>query len=150
MPVSKIQNEQEVLRWFEEGRTYEWMVEEYLRKYNIQTGITMWANFRRRRGLPRRIVRDDTLIPWEVKAEHRWSYDLQMLRMEARKRAGEKLTHAYEGRLARWLTDLEEAGAVLHYDPDTEEGFHWVSREKTDDDIIRRPRSGLTSRRNAD
>ena len=29
MPASKIQDEHEVIRWIEEGRTYGWMVEEY-------------------------------------------------------------------------------------------------------------------------
>lgn len=59
----KIQDESEVIRWFEEGRTYQWMIEEYRRKYDIETVVSMWGNFRRRRGLDRRIVRDDDLIP---------------------------------------------------------------------------------------
>lgn len=150
MPASKIVNEQEVIRWFEEGRTYQWMIDEYQRKYNIETVPSMWGNFRRRRGLARRIVRDDELIPWEVKEEHRWKYDLQMLRVEGRRRAGAEIRETDETRVNSWLAKLEDEGAVVLYDPDTEEGFHWVAREDTDADIIRRPVTGLSRRRAAD
>lgn len=150
MPASKIVNEQEVIRWFEEGRTYQWMIEEYRRKYNIETVPSMWGNFRRRRGLQRRIVRDDELIPWEIKRDHRWNYDLQMLRVEGRRRAGAELRESDVQRVNSWLAKLEEAQAVIHYEPETEEGFFWVPREPGDDDLIRRPKSGLTQRKAAD
>ncbi|AKY03637.1 immunity repressor [Streptomyces phage Izzy] len=146
MPARKIQNEQEVLRWFEEGRTYDWMVEEYKRKYNIETVPSLWGNFRRRRGLPRRIVRDDELIPWHIKEEHRWLYPLAMLRVEARKRAGAPVTELEESRLTNWRAMLEEENAVVHYDPDTEEGFFYVPREPGDDDIIHKPKRKTTPR----
>lgn len=150
MPASKIVNEQEVVRWFEEGRTYQWMIEEYRRKYNIETVPSMWGNFRRRRGLQRRIIRDDALIPWEIKREHRWNYDLQMLRVEGRRRAGAEIRETDEQRVNSWLAKLEEAEAVVYYDGDTAEGFFWVPREAADDDIIRRPKAGLTQRKAAD
>ena len=51
MGARKIQNEQEVIRWFDEGRTYQWMTDEYKRKYGIDVALSMWGNFRRRRGL---------------------------------------------------------------------------------------------------
>lgn len=150
MGASKIQNEQEVLRWFEEGRTYQWMVDEYNRKYHVETTIPMWANFRRRRGLQRRITRDDELIPWDVKRVHRWAYPLAMLRLEARKRAGFELREEDQHRLDRWHQTLTEDNAVVYYDPETEDGFFYVPREATDTDIIRRPKRKTTSRRNAD
>lgn len=150
MPASKIVNEQEVIRWFEEGKTYHWMVEEYRRKYNIDTVPSLWGNFRRRRGLARRINRDDELIPWLVKIEHRWAYPLAMLRVEARKRAGFELTDDDMKRLASWHDMLAEENAVVHYDPDTAEGFFYIPREAQDSDIIRRPRQKTTARRAAD
>ncbi|AKY03713.1 transcriptional repressor [Streptomyces phage Lannister] len=150
MPARKIQNEQEVLRWFEEGRTYDWMVEEYKRKYNIETVPSLWGNFRRRRGLPRRIVRDDELIPWHIKEEHRWLYPLAMLRIEARNRAGAGLSELEQSRLKNWKAMLEEENAVVHYDPDTEEGFFYVPRQPGDDDIIHKPKRKTTPRPRAD
>lgn len=88
MTATKIRDEAEVLRWFEEGRTYQWMTDEYLRKYNIVTVPSLWGNFRRRKGLARRINRDDDMIPWYVEPEHRWGYPLHMLRVAARAEAG--------------------------------------------------------------
>ncbi|MEU9126569.1 hypothetical protein AB0D08_00375 [Kitasatospora sp. NPDC048540] len=148
MAASKIVDETEVLRWFEEGRTYSWMVEEYRRKYNIETVPSMWGNFRRRRGLDRRLTRDEELIPWAVKAEHRWSFPVIMLRAEARRREGKELTEADAVRLASWLQMLDEENAVVYYDPDTEEGFHYVHREPSDRDIVRQPatKTGRQSR----
>ena len=139
MPASKIVNESDVIRWFEEGRTYQWMIDEYKRKYNIDTVASMWGNFRRRRGLDPRIVRDTELIPWEIKVEHRWKYPVAMLRLEARVRAGAKLTDDERGRLTSWKEMLEEENAVVHYDPETEDGFFYVQRTEGDRDLIHPP-----------
>ena len=150
MPGSKIVDEGEVIRWFKEGRTYAWMAAEYKRKYDIDTVSSMWGNFRRRRGLDRRITRDDNLIPWFVKSEHRWLYPLTMLRTEARRRDGRTVNDGDGARLDSWKTMLEEEHAVVHYDPDTDEGFFYVPREEGDDDLIHRPKHKTTQRKNAD
>lgn len=150
MAESKIQNEDEAIRWMNEGRTYTWMIDKYREKYGIETTPSMWGNFRRRRGLQRRITRDDGLIPWAVKQEHRWAYPVMMLRQEARRRAGHELSDDYERQLNAWLEKLKEDGAVVHYEPDTEEGFFYVARrEGIDNDIIREPEAA-TGRRAAD
>lgn len=148
--ASKIVDEQEVIRWFEEGRTYQWMTEQYKTKYNIETVPSLWGNFRRRRGLARRINRDDELIPWHVLPQHRWAYPLAMLRVEGRIRAGYEVRPTDAERHESWRRMLEEEGAVVHYDPDTDQGFFYVPRESGDDDIIRRPRLKTTLRRAAD
>ncbi|MDN3268279.1 hypothetical protein [Streptomyces sp. MA15] len=150
MPKRKIVDEGEVVRWFEEGWTYQQMIDEYRRKYGIETVSSMWGNFRYRKGLSRRIARDDDLIPWAVKPEHRHQYPLAMLRVEGRRRAGMDLDGNAARRLESWTRTLAEENAVVHYDPDTEEGFFYVPREPQDDDLIRRPRRKTTLRRNAD
>jgi hypothetical protein len=150
MGARKIQDEGEVIRWFEEGRTYHWMVDEYKRKYNIETVPSLWGNFRRRRGLDRRIVRNDDLIPWHVKPEHRWLYPVAMLRIEARSRAGAPLNDDEKKRLASWKQMLSDNNAVVHYDPDTDEGFFYVPRSQGDDDLIHKPKVKTTPRPAAD
>lgn len=151
MGARKIQDEQEVIRWFEEGRTYEWMVDEYRRKYNIETVPSMWGNFRRRKGLARRINRDDELIPWAVKLEHRYDYPIMMLRQEARRRAGFDLTDEQLHALDAWKRGMERDRTVLHYDPDTERGWFYVpARPGVDTDLIREPERKTTLRRAAD
>lgn len=147
---TKIVDEAEVMRWFEEGRTYQWMTDEYLRKYNVEVNPSMWASWRRRRGLKRRIVRNDDLIPWAVNEEHRWNYAVQMLRLEGRLREDEPLSEIQAQRLKAWKEMLSQANAVVHYDPDTEDGFHFIPREATDDDIVRRPAHKTTLRPRAD
>lgn len=149
MPASKIQNEDEVVRWFNEGRTYDWMCKTYLEKYGIETVPSLWSNFRRRRGLPRRIVRDDALIPWSVREEHRWDYKLQMLRLEARARAGEPVREADAARHRNFIDMLRESNAVVHYDPDTEAGFFLVARRPEDTDIVRMPAVAQRTQRHA-
>ena len=71
LAASTIQDEDEVIRWFSEGRTYAWMSEEYERRYNITTTASVWADFRRRKGLSRRVVPDTGLVPWHVEEVHR-------------------------------------------------------------------------------
>lgn len=150
MSASKIQDDGEVRRWFEEGRTYQWMCDEYLRKYNIETVPSLWGNYRRRRGLARRITRDDELIPWLVTEKHRWAYPLAMLRVEARRRAGREIRDVDLARLTPWKQDLVEGGLVVHYDADTEQGFFYVPARPEDADLIRVPRRKTTPRRAAD
>lgn len=143
MGASKIQSEQEIKQWFEEGRTYGWMAEEYQRKYDIEIVPSAFANLRRRRGWDRRITRDDELIPWAVKDEHRWAYPVVMLRVEARQRAGREIRKVDADRLGPWKRELMENGLVVHYDPNTEDGFFYVpARPGIDTDLIRVPARG--------
>ncbi|MDH6462042.1 hypothetical protein M2302_002217 [Micromonospora sp. A200] len=140
MPARKIQNEQEVLRWFEEGRSYQWMIDEYKRKYNIETVPSLWGNFRRRKGLESRYTRNDELIPWALRDEHRWLFPAMMLRTEARRREGKELREEDATRLSAFVARLKNKKLVVHYDPDTEEGFFYVpAREGIDTDLVRVP-----------
>lgn len=145
---SKIQDEAEVVRWIEEGQTYRWMQEQYLKKYDLEVSITMFSNFRRRRGLEPRYVRDDELIPWKVEPEHRFAYPLQMLRAEARRRAGHEASDLERETLEGFKRTLERENAVVHYEPSTEQGFFLVERRiDIDHDMIRVParKTGRTS-----
>jgi hypothetical protein len=147
VPARKIVNEQEVIRWYEEGKTYAWMVTEYRCKYHLETVPSMFSNFARRRGLQRRITRDDDLIPWHVVVQHRWAYPLDMLRVEARRRAGWKLTTDDAARLTAWLATLRKDDLVVAYDPTTKDGFSLVRRRPgVDEDLIREPARKTTLR----
>lgn len=67
MPAaSKVRDLPEALSWIREGRTYQWIVDEYLRKYGVRATVSMWGVRRRKHGIELRIVRDKDLIPWEV------------------------------------------------------------------------------------
>ncbi len=147
----KIQDESEVLRWFEEGKPYEEMREIYRTKYNIETSQSLWSAFRRRKGLDRRNIRDEDLIPWTIQDEHRWLHAPKMLRAEARLRAGLEVSEANQDELEAFKERLEHTDRVVYYDPDTEEGFFYVPRRPgIDDDMVRKPDSNDATRRSAD
>lgn len=151
MVATKIQDEGEVLRWFEKGWTYQQMREKYREKYGIETSLSLWSSFRKRHGLPRRIERNEDMIPWAVKPEHRHRHAAAMLRTANRLNkslpVGESALRAYR----TWIVSLEEQDAVVHYDPDTEEGFFYVPRRPNiDKGLIREPERKTTLRKNAE
>ncbi|MGW1836980.1 hypothetical protein [Streptomyces sp. NPDC002067] len=147
MPAkSKIVDEQEATRWIEEGRPYAWIVEQYEKKYGIKTTRSLWASFRSRKGLKKRTARNVDLIPWAVKEEHWFAYPLAMLRLEARLRDGFELRDSDSKRHTSWRAWIAEKNAVVYYDPETEEGFHYVPREDRDTDLIRQPESPTRKR----
>ena len=129
------------------------MRRQYRERYNIDTTTSMWANLRKRWGYDLRMQRDNDLIPWAVRPEHRYAYPLKMLRAEGRRRRGERLNEQDGRKLPAFLETLREVredrplGSVVDYLPDLfpEEGFVLVARKPTDDDIIRRPdhRTGM-------
>ena len=139
-PRSKIVDETEVEHWIAEGRTYAWMAEEYLRKYNLEISPTTFSNLRARKGLPRRFARDVSLIPWEIKPEHRFAAPLWALRAEGRRRSGMEMKASTLERLAAWKDRQFADDRAIHYDPDTEQGW-WLllHRGVVDQDIIREP-----------
>ncbi|EYR62242.1 hypothetical protein N866_10390 [Actinotalea ferrariae CF5-4] len=147
MAARKIQDEQEIVRWHEAGWTYRQMADEYLRKYQLTMSLSTFSNFVTRRGLARRIARDDALIPWHVREEHRWAYPLVLLRMEARRRAGAELRPLDAKRLASFLERLAGQDLVVAYDPESEDGFSYVPRRQGRDlDLIREPGYATTVR----
>lgn len=156
--AGKIQDETEVKRWFDQGKTYKEMVELYATKYHIEVKPSTFGNFRRRHGLQRRITRDDNLIPWMVKPEHRYDWPVMMLRLEGRRRAGLKpLSDVETHKLDTWLANLKSMDAVVHYVPERDEehgldaGFHYVApRPGIDTDIIRVPEHKTTTQPNTD
>lgn len=140
MPASKVIDHDEVRRWFEEGKTYPWMVEEYKRKYNVDTGVSMWSNYARRKKLKRRMTWNPDLIPWSVAQEHKTRAAYSMLTQEARVRAGEPISDPWRKKLESWKARLAAQDLVVHYDPEIEPYFHLVPRrEGIDGDLVRVP-----------
>jgi hypothetical protein len=140
VPASKVVNVDEARRWILERRSYQWIIAQYRERYQVETTVTMWSNFRRRQGIETRNVRDESLIPWRVERPHRGAYLAEMLRLEARQRVDAKLSDRERHRLGLFRASLAENDAVIHYDPDSENGFYYVQRrDGVDRDIIREP-----------
>lgn len=94
-----------------------------------------------RAGLTQR-VRYDKALPWpKIKTVHNGHYAAQMLRAGARIDAGLEISEELEQRYRNWEARLKEEDAVVHYDPNTEDGFFYVKRRpKVDKGLIRNPK----------
>lgn len=129
----RIRDRREVARWLAEGMTDQWLCEEYERRYDLATEPALWAAHRR-------VVAVDVLIPWAIVFAHRWAYALEMLRLEASRRTGVQLSGHDAERLCAFVANLDEGDLVIHYDPDTREGFAYVPRPHgIDTGLIRVP-----------
>ncbi|ROR95528.1 hypothetical protein EDD28_0084 [Salana multivorans] len=143
----KVQDVAEVERLLREGATYQGMVDLYRAKYNIETSIQMWAKWRSKLGLPTRVGRHLSLIPWKLDPRHRHLTPVNMLRGLDRVRSGdESVPEALAQQVREWESRLREADRVVRYEPATEQGFFYVPRRPEDDDIVRWPKV-VTARR---
>jgi hypothetical protein len=99
--------------------------------------------FRARHGLEAVQPEHLDLLPWAIKVHgHRHKYVAQRLRSVSRQRAGKDMTESDLRLNSRWLAQLAENDAVVHYDGDTEQGWWYVPRrDGIDLDIIRNPYS---------
>lgn len=141
MAGDKLQDAGEFTRWYsDENRPYEWIIQKYRDKYNIEIVHSTIGNWRSRLGLPRRQERNLDLVPWKVEARHRYKHALAMLRAEGRRRAGAPLSPIQQARLDSWLTFMRDQDCVVHYDPQTDQAFFYVPRRPgVDTDLVRVP-----------
>lgn len=136
----RVESEEEVVRWYNDGRTFRWMAEEHERKYGRKPSIAAFQSVIRRRGLPPRSLRENPLIPWRVRREHQRKWTHTQLRNENRRRNGLHVNSSALTDLERWKIALDKAGAVVDYRRDTEEGYFLVPRrDGIDKDLIREP-----------
>lgn len=129
-------------RYLARGLTQQQIVEAWLNDSGVQVSRSAIAMAIDRYGLqpthPR--PRYEDMLPWRVRSEHKDRRDAYMLRLEGRRRSGGDLTSEEVRELNHWKLKLLEAGAIIAYAPETDEGFWWVQREKGDDpaELIRR------------
>lgn len=144
-----------IIEWHFEGITFEEMAARWAEQRPDLTDPPSAAAFNmkaHRMGLPLRNMRHSDLVPWTpIRPEHLHDYKVNMLRRESARRAdAPRFTPGHPNcdeadlqRLNSWLQGLRDGnggkGVVVHYDPDTVEGWHYVNRVKADKDIIRTP-----------
>lgn len=68
-------------------------------------------------------------LPWTIHDAHQTHYAARMLRLLGRRRKGIQNSAEADARLDSWLTQLRQAGAVVTYAPDTDEGFFYIKGE---------------------
>jgi hypothetical protein len=140
--VTRAPNATQLRMYLAKGMTQGQVVEAWEKDSGIRVSRSTIGMAMKRFDLesPRPRPRYEDMIPWTVRKEHTMVWDARMLRLESKRRRGEALTDKEKRVLTQWRTRLEEANAVVAYEPDTEEGFFWLHRSSEDDDIIRRGR----------
>lgn len=80
-------------------------------------------------------------MPWHpIKPEHRDRYLARMLRANHRRSQGLTSAPVLEAMLDKFLQSADEGDWVVHYDPDTVEGFFRVPRRHgVDEGLVRNP-----------
>lgn len=125
-------------RYLERGMTQNEIAVAWEAESGVRVGRTTIAMAIERLGLssahPR--PRYEDMLPWVVAEEHRMDWNARMLRLEGRKRAGQRLAADEQRWLQGWLAELDAEGAVVTYDRTL--GFQRVPR-RPGDDVIRRP-----------
>lgn len=137
----KVPNKQQLEKYLKMGLTQQQIADRWERDSGVRVTRSAIANAIQRNGLKSNRPRDRymNMIPWTLAPEHRNHADARLLRFEARRRQGKPLNDREMTWLQSWLEELQDKNAVIMYDPRWPEGFAWVPREDTDDDIIRRP-----------
>ena len=88
-----------------------------------------------------RTYKSESGLPWHpIRPEHRNKHLARMLRAAARRQQGKSNAAVLEAQLDSFLASMEEGGWVVHYDPDTAEGFWRVLRRPgIDKGFVREP-----------
>ncbi|MFY1688191.1 hypothetical protein [Plantactinospora sp. WMMB782] len=129
----------DIVRMLRAGETYESIVDWLKKNHGVSVRQHTISEFRKAQRLPARRGTHADLIPWTVRKEHQHLYVPQMLRALGQKRAGKALSEGVAGKLERWLPRVQ-GDAVVHYDPDTDQGWFYVPRRPgIDKDVIRVP-----------
>lgn len=128
-PPTLVPNKTILRRWKREGLTQRQMVE----RHELETGILVSratiAAAMVRYGLAEEKPRYNNTLPWRVHGEHISEYPARMLRLLGRRINGGSLNVAEVNRLDSWIAMLRRENAVVGYDPDSAQGFHYVEAE---------------------
>lgn len=141
MPAPRIlPDDAELIQMVKRGMTQQEIADEAFKRTGVRVTRAAVSAALLRAGQPTQRPRYPELLPWRVKAKHDGHYALKMLRVEGRVRDGKPVTDRELKRLEAWKETLRANKAVVHYDPDTDEGFYYVhARPGVDKDLIRVP-----------
>jgi hypothetical protein len=129
----------DLIRMVASGMSHQDIVDETFRRTGERVTRAAVSAALSRAGQEPLRPRYEDLIPWKVKVKHGNHYALRMLRAEARSRQGIAIPEVEARRLESWKRILKVNKAVVHYDPDTEQGFFYVEPRAKDRDLIRIP-----------
>ncbi len=141
MPAKRKMPSDSILeRWVDEGLDHHQIQERIKRETGEDVALSSVSGHLSRIGLTNR-VRYDEFIPWgRISVDHNHAFQLTMLRIGARLEAGKEVRPVDLNRYQNWVAHMQEAGAVVHYEYDSPEGFYYVARRpKIDTGLVRVP-----------
>jgi len=126
-------SDKDLAKFVRQGMTHQEIADHIEKQTGHRVARASVSSALSRAGLTNRVRYEET-IPWErIKIQHNHHYALQMLRLLARRNAGETLSEDKENRLNSWIEKLQQANAVTVYLPDSDDGFYYVKRKSGDD-----------------
>lgn len=134
MPFQReLPDDETLVEWWEEGLTFPQMAARF---NSARTGKPVTGNAFgtacRRLGLGRNLHHDEWL-PRNMHPDHQKLYDTEMIRRWSARRQGKQFEPEEDQRINAWLQALNDAGAILWYERETQQGWWPVKREPTDD-----------------
>lgn len=121
-------------RYLEQGMTHDEIRIEWERVSGHRVTRQGIAAAAVRHGLAGTKPRYPEHVPWRLKEEHTRAYPARMLRLLGRRDTGGSLNDKEAKLLDSWLASMAENDLIVAYDPDDEQGLHYVDSSFKDHD----------------
>lgn len=119
-------------KWHEEGLTHQAMADRWEAETHVRVTRQAFRNACGAAGLVRNMKHDEWL-PANMRPEHQKLYDSEMIRRWSARKQGKKFDATENQRINAWLQNLTDAGAILVYRRNTQQGWWPVPRQATDE-----------------
>ena len=143
-PPTLVPDKTTMERWLREGLTHVQMAERHEAETGIKVTRATISGALVRYGLAETKPRYVDQLPWRVHDNHQTHYAARMLRLYGRNEQDPASLNIPEAkRLISWLAMLEREEAIVGYDPDSRDGFHYIDKALKDNELpapIRRKR----------
>lgn len=138
MPANKILPDKQTLQhWIEgEGLTHQQCADRIFETTGKRVGRSAISVACHRYGITEEGTRYSDYIPWRVSMYHIRAYPLRMLRLMGRRdtKGVKTLSKQEKDMLDGWLRMLDEQKAIVAYDPDDDQGVHYINVKYKDHD----------------
>lgn len=131
-PPTLVPDKNTLIHWTEEGLTHQEMADRVYEQSGYRVTRTAISAAMARYGLSKDGNRYRDYIPWRVKVVHAKGYPVRMLRLMGRVADGGELNDVEESALDRWLEQMADNKAIVAYDPDSGQGFHYIDKKFKD------------------
>jgi len=135
MPREQILPDKNKLQeYIESGMTHKQIAEKVSADTGVIVGRSAVSVALHRYGIAKDSPRYKEYLPWRVKTQHISAYPARMLRLMGRKATGKDMSDTDEKLLTNWLDMLSREDMIVAYDPDDEQGFHYIDSSFKDTD----------------